>query len=279
MESHPARTTAMLNKPALDQLVERYHRREYVHPDPLEFLYRYPRLPDREIVGLLASALAYGRVSQILTSVEKVLGIMGSSPRTYLENQTPQGLRKDLKGFRHRFTDGDALSRLLAGARKAIREHGSLHSCFLDGLPHEGADILPAMDLFSRRILRLPDHLLPSPCGGSPCKRLCLYLRWMVRSDAVDPGGWTGVSTSQLIVPLDTHIARFGQTLGLTQRKSPSLAMALDITDAFRALCPDDPVKYDFALTRFGIRRGMDWSSMMKWVTQRGSTDARTAPE
>ncbi len=95
--------------------------------------------------------------------------------------------------------------------------------------------------------------LLPSPGKGSACKRLNLFLRWMVRSDDVDPGGWSGVDAGKLIVPLDTHMHRMGLEVGLTRRKQADMQAALEVTRAFRTIAPEDPVRYDFALTRLGI--------------------------
>jgi uncharacterized protein (TIGR02757 family) len=96
-------------------------------------------------------------------------------------------------------------------------------------------------------------HLIPDPERGSACKRLLLYLRWMVRHDVVDPGGWEGVSAAKLVVPLDTHMFRLCRAMGFVTRKQASARAALEATAAFRRVMPDDPVRYDFALTRLGI--------------------------
>ncbi|MCK4410112.1 MAG: DUF2400 family protein, partial [Candidatus Eisenbacteria sp.] len=104
---------------------------------------------------------------------------------------------------------------------------------------------------------------LPDPARGSACKRLHLFLRWMVRSDDVDPGGWDAVPASKLIVPLDTHMHRFSLLLGLTDRKQANGRTALEITRAFRSFSPDDPVKYDFSLTRLGIRDDLSEEALL----------------
>ena len=246
-------------KTVCDELYNTYHRREFVHPDPLEFLYLYDDPRDREIVGIVASSLAYGRVTQILRSVSLVLDRMGPSPFAYLIHATRASLRRSTSGFKHRFTDGADLAALLWGARCAIDEHGSLNACFTSAMSDDDDTVVPALTEFVAALRahgdnRRSTHLLPSPSGGSACKRLNLYLRWMVRRDDVDPGGWTGVAASKLIVPLDTHMARVARDLGLTARKQADLRAAIEITDAFRAVAPDDPVRYDFALTRSGIR-------------------------
>ena len=244
----------------LDELYEQYNREEYIHPDPLEFLLAYPSIKDREIVGLVASALAYGHVSQILRSVAKVLDKMGTSPYTFTMNSTRSSLRKTFKNFVHRFATGDHVSDLLLGVKMVIRKHGSLNQCFSKTFSEKDANTLPAMGFFVEEMLSWkndPGHLLARPERGSACKRMNLFLRWMVRQDRVDPGGWTGISPSKLIIPLDTHMHRISQKLCLTEKKQANLNTALEITEQFREICPEDPTKYDFTLTRFGIREDL----------------------
>ena len=248
----------MLDTTILENLYRKYNRREYVSPDPLQFLYGYPSLCDREIVALVASSLAYGRVGQILKSVEKVLTKMGPSPHEFLTGASVTTLMKAFAGFKHRFTTGEELVAMLSGARKVLAKCHSLNECFVSGMNRHDSNILPGLQKFTDEIACAGNYLIPSPSRGSACKRMNLFLRWMVRDDAVDPGGWEGIPGSKLIVPLDTHMAQIGRMLGLTARKSANMAMAMDITAAFKSVAPRDPVKYDFALTRFGIRDGMD---------------------
>lgn len=242
----------------LEELYARYNRRECVHPDPLEFLYDYARAEDREVAGVIASSLAYGRVAQILVSVARVLELLGPSPAEFIDGASQRDLAEALKDFRHRFTSGEEVAALLAGIAQARRRHGSLEDCFRAGL-NSRDDLAGGLSAFVTQLSaavggRLP-HLLPSPADGSACKRLNLFLRWMVRCDNVDPGGWSGVRPSMLVVPLDTHMHRVGRSLGFTQRKDTSWRTAAEITDAFKRFAPTDPVRYDFALTRLGIRR------------------------
>ena len=240
-----------------DDLYKHYHRRRFVHPDPLEFLYSYRDVRDREIVGLIASSLAYGRVAQILKSVSRVLEVIGYSPCDFLQNATMNSLERAFAGFSHRFANGDQLAALLFGVKKAISRFGSLNICFLAGMSPHDENIIPAMTFFSDQLGGKnggPGHLLARPEKGSACKRLNLFLRWMVRKDEVDPGGWNGISCSKLIIPLDTHMYRIGMGLRLTERRGANMHAALEITSAFKRIAPDDPVKYDFALTRLGIR-------------------------
>lgn len=241
----------------LEGLYTRLNRRHFVHPDPLEFLYDYSSAADREIAGIVASSLAYGRVAQILRSVREVLAPMGESPSLFLRDHPPSALRRLYQGFKHRFTTGEELATLLAGVRKTIRDHGSLEACFLEGLRKENGAIIGAMDRFVRRIggdlVTGSSMFLPSPSRGSACKRLNLFLRWMVRRDDVDPGGWDALPPAALLVPLDTHLLRIARGLKLTGRANADLRTALEVTDSFRHLAPEDPVRYDFSLTRLGI--------------------------
>jgi uncharacterized protein (TIGR02757 family) len=240
-----------------------------VHPDPLEFLYDYPEVADREIVGLIASSLAYGRVAQLLKSVALVLEVVGAKPAEFLASASGRSLEKALAGFKHRFTTGSQIAGLLLGARRAIEKHGSLNACFTSGCEPSEQTVLQAMHRFATEVTGLAgcpcDFLLPSTARGSACKRLNLYLRWMVRSDEVDPGGWSGVNPASLIVPLDTHMFKTGRALGFTGRKSADIKAALEVTGGFRRIVPADPVRYDFSLTRLGIRSE---SSLEEFVGQ-----------
>ena len=251
-----------IDRAVLDALYRRYNRPCFIHPDPLEFVYHYEDPADREITAFIASSLAYGRVAQIRKSVSAVLGLMGPSPFRFLTTKSAGTVKKALSGFKHRFTTGEELAALFGSLRGILKKYGSLEACFVSGLSPDDETVLNALAAFVERIRApMPDAggmLLPSPTGGSACKRLNLFLRWMVRSDSVDPGVWSGVAPRLLIVPLDTHMHRIGLHMGATRRRQADLRTALEITDAFRKIIPDDPVRYDFALTRPGIRSGME---------------------
>jgi uncharacterized protein (TIGR02757 family) len=263
--------TRTVHREMLDELYGLYNRRQFVHPDPLEFLYDYDDVRDREIVGLIASSLAYGRVVQILRSVRAVVDRIGS-PAAFVADSSPEQVRSALRGFRHRWTTGEDVAALLVGAKRAIEEHGSLEARFASGLSADQETVVPALAQFVRALT--PQNatarmgLLPDPARGSACKRLHLFLRWMVRRDEVDPGGWVCVPKSKLVVPLDAHMHTIARGLGFTQRRQADLRTALEVTAAFRKINPDDPVKYDFALTRVGIRTEMDVSGLVRRRTQ-----------
>ncbi|MCK4547191.1 MAG: TIGR02757 family protein [Candidatus Eisenbacteria sp.] len=240
----------------LNDLYARYNRREFVHPDPIEFLYRYENSLDREIAGLVASSLAFGRVAQIHRSVSRVLDRM-EEPAAFVRETPPRSIRKIFAGFRHRYATGMEMAELLLGIRRAVREHGSLRACFVSGIGEEDETVLPGLNALAENLVGDSggecNSLLPLPRRGSACKRLNLYLRWMVRHDEVDPGGWDEVPPSRLIIPLDIHMYRAGLELGFTRRKSADLKTALEVTEGFRRICLEDPVRYDFAITRSAI--------------------------
>ncbi len=246
-----------INRDLLEELYARYNRRDFVHPDPLEFLYAYPRLEDREIVGLIASSLAYGNVTQILKSVSLILKPMGKSPRAFIENNSDQQLQKIYFSFKHRWHTGKDIAALFSGVRTVLKKYGSLQACLKAGYQEKDLNIVTAASFFVQEITRsalgMRANLLPSPIDGSACKRLSMYLRWMIRSDAVDPGGWDKISPSKLLIPLDTHMFRLGRLLRMTRRRQANMKTVVEMTSHFSQLLPEDPVRYDFVLTRAGI--------------------------
>lgn len=259
-----------INKSKLDQLYRQFNRKEYVHPDPLEFLYSYSLTHDREIVGLVSSSLAYGQVTQILKSVSTILKKLGPTPSAFLKENSKKDLTLLFNNFKHRWHTGTDIAALLYGIRCVLGEYGTLQNCFLVGIRKNEPDLSQALSRFVSHIIKhapeMRKNLLPLPSSGSACKRLYLFLRWMVRNDEVDPGGWDEVPQNKLVIPLDTHMFRMAQMLKLTQRKQANSQSALEITAAFRKLEPNDPVKYDFILTRPGIWKNVALKEMIQQI-------------
>ena len=264
----------MLIKNILDQL---YAARspQYLANDPLSFCHRYPDPADREVVGLIAASFAYGQVRIIRANLEKVFAQLGPSPRRFVEQFEPaDGLRR-FAGFKHRFNDGRDLCALLWAIRTMLEEADSIGDFFLAGMDPHAPDITTALTEFSAAVLGLDyapvfgsdqipagsyfPFFFPSPAAGSACKRLCMYLRWMVRpADGIDLGLWREIAPAKLVIPVDAHIQRLGRYLGFTRRKQADWKMAQEITAALRRHDPDDPVKYDFSLCHLGISEGCD---------------------
>lgn len=258
-------------KTYLNRLYNTFDKKS-ISPDPLEFLHKFDNPKDQEIAGLIASSLAYGKVERILKSINHILDVMGWSPYKFTIKFNPKTQAKLFDSFSHRFNNGKDIACLIYFAKQMIEKDGSIGRFFLKGYNSHDKNIKQAIAIFSKRALmldtsniygiwgkgKLPKNtgirfFFPSPKDGSPCKRLNLYLRWMVRKRDVDLGLWKGIRPSELIIPLDTHIARISGNIGLTKRKSIDLKMAEEITDNLKKLEPDDPVKYDFSLCRLGI--------------------------
>ena len=200
--------------------------------------------------------LAYGHVTQIKKKVSFVLNLLNPSPyRALIQNQDTL-LWSVLKNFKHRFTSGKQVYNLLRGISFVIKKYDSIGDCFCDCWQRSGNDILHAISRFREAIGALGDDwtmFLADPAKGSSCKRWFLFLRWMVRRDSVDCGGWDFIKPSALIVPLDVHLHRASLRLKLTNRKSVNLRTAIEITNALRTFDPLDPVRYDFSLTRWSM--------------------------
>ena len=255
-------------KDKLECIYLKYNKREYVDPDPLLFLYDYPEKKNREIAGFIAACLAYGRVEQIMKTVSHILGKLVPFPFDYLMSRTKEDIAEDFKGFRYRFASDVHLTGLLWGIREVLKQFVSLENCFNAGMTAKDETVLPGLSFLSQQINPAKEigHLLADPQKKSACKRSLLFLRWMVRQDQVDPGGWGEASPSQLIVPLDTHMHKIGTMLGFTRRKGADMKTALEITQGFKKVLREDPVKYDFCLTRFGIRKGLSMDHLRKMI-------------
>ncbi len=253
-------------KERLDALYVQYSLPEYIDPDPLAFLYRYENTKDREVIGIIASCLAYGRVEMIMGAVAKVLDGLGDQPAQWIRGASHGDIRKLSRGFLYRFAREEHLYALILGIRQVLREFGSIEDCFSRGLDSCTDENRMLAGLSHLQTCLDPEkktgHLLADPLKKSACKRSFLFLRWMIRKDLVDPGGWDVSLAKDLVVPLDTHMYAIGKLLGFTSRSSQDLKTAMEITEGFRQICPEDPVKYDFCLTRFGIRRDLERSSL-----------------
>lgn len=257
---------------SLDELYAAFNRPESA-PDPIERVRRFTRSDDREVVGFVSAGLAFGRVSSILQSIDRVLAIIGPSPADWVRACDPARDAAAFDGIVHRWVQGKDVLALLWVIRQMFDSHGSMQAFFLAGDPG-GDDVGAALDSFSARALALDltavygrpparpgvATFFPQPSAGSACKRLNLFLRWMVRRDALDLGVWTAVSPSRLIVPLDTHVVRVARCLRLTRVTSPGWRMAQQITAALRQMDPVDPVRYDFAMCHLGMMRACGFS-------------------
>ena len=234
--------------------------------DPVHLVRPYRAPEDREIAGFCAAALAFGRVASVLHSIEALFAVLGPRPARFVREYDPRRHGRRLEPIVHRWIRGRDLSALLLVLQRMLREAGSVEDFFLAGDEPSTPDVGLALDAFSRRALetdlgavydasgpRGVAYFFPRPSAGSACKRLNLFLRWMVRKDAIDFGVWTRVAPARLVVPLDTHVARVGRCLQLTRHRSPGWKMAADITASLRAVDRVDPVRYDFSLCHLSM--------------------------
>ncbi|MDZ4805915.1 MAG: TIGR02757 family protein [Candidatus Eisenbacteria bacterium] len=246
---------------------------QWISPDPLEVVRRYEDPADQEVVGFLAAGLAYGRVDQILKSLNRLLDRMGPSPARFVHEFEWSRDAGRFRGWYHRFHGPRDVALLCLLLSRALRGYGTLEALFIAGDDSSTPDIGGGLAAFCERVLDAADlppgpgvsrgrlgprspvrFFFASPADGSAVKRLNLWLRWMVRGgDGLDLGVWTSVDRARLVIPLDTHVARIARYIGLTRRITADWKTALEITDRLRHLDPADPVKYDFAICRLGI--------------------------
>jgi uncharacterized protein (TIGR02757 family) len=250
----------------LDSLYSDFNREDSAS-DPVHRVRPFADPADREIAGFCAAALAFGRVASVLGSIDRLFSILGPHPAQFVRAFDPAAPHPELRAMVHRWTKGEDLAALLWILRQILERSGSIESFLLEGDDPASPDLSSALDSFSKRALafdirraygRVPRrpgvcYFFPRPSTGSACKRLNLFVRWMVRKDEVDLGVWTRVPPSRLIVPLDTHVIRLGRCLRLTRYTSPGWRMAADITASLRRLDPGDPVRFDFAICHVGM--------------------------
>jgi uncharacterized protein (TIGR02757 family) len=251
-------------KECLDRLATEYGS-AFLDTDPVSLLHTYGDPGDAEVVGLVTACLAYGGAAQIIGSARDALERLGPAPARTVGGMDHDTARRLFRGFRHRWTTGEEMAALVTGIGCVIARHGSLGELVREIDGPDDPDITGLLTRFTGRIrsyMPAParsrrggsGYLLPSPAGGSACKRTALYFRWMVRGpDGIDLGLWRWISPARLVIPLDRHIAHMARRLDLTTRRTPDWRMATAITDMLRRLDPDDPLRYDFALVRPGI--------------------------
>jgi len=258
-------------------LDELYRGFDHVHSaaDPVHIVRRFAAPEDREVVGFCAAGLAFGRVASVLRSIESLLELMGPRPAEFVRAFDPSRERARFEPLVHRWIRGRDLVALLMVLQRMLREHGSIEGFFSVGDDPSTPDVRDALESFSSRALetdlrvvygpRLPlragvGYFFPRPSKGSACKRLNLFLRWMVRHDAIDMGVWRTPGATRLVVPLDTHVVRVGRCLKLTRRVSAGWPMASDITASLRKVDAADPVRYDFSLCHIGMMNACGFS-------------------
>jgi uncharacterized protein (TIGR02757 family) len=236
--------------------------RSQIEPDPLQFPHLFNNKKDIEVMAFIASIFAYGNIKQIINSLNKFLLIAENKPHNFIINFK----KLNKKYFIHRFYSEADVQKLFILLQIVYNENGSLKNLFLAGYDKDHANLKNAITHFSnfflkkaeaefREISRGIKFMFPLPEKGSACKRMNLFLRWMVRKDELDFGLWREIPASKLIIPVDTHILKICRKFKLTKRKNVSWKMAEEITENLKKYDAEDPVKYDFALCHIGMRK------------------------
>lgn len=247
-------------KAFLDQKVDQYNQPGFIENDPITIPHAYQKKQDIEITGFIASMLAWGQRVTIIRKCRELFAMMDNAPYDFIMNHQEDDL-KPILAFKHRtFNPTDALY-FIEFFRFHYSAYESLEDAFLQGVPGDAPNTYPHLVGFFNHFFSLSDHPvrtykhIPNPDRKSACKRMNMFLRWMVRADdrGVDFGIWDRIKPSQLVCPCDLHVDRVGRKLGLISRKQTDWATAMELTDNLKRLDPDDPVKYDFALFGLGV--------------------------
>jgi uncharacterized protein (TIGR02757 family) len=250
-------------KPFLDEKADLYNQPAFIPHDPISIPHAFSHGPDIEISGLFAAVLAWGRRATIIAKCRQLMALMDGAPHQFILQHDEGDLRR-LEGFCHRtFNDTDLLYFVYFLAWY-YRQSDSLEDAFWQGMSAASTTVEGGLVHFHNLFFSLPDaphrtkKHLATPARNSACKRLNMYLRWMVRSDdrGVDFGLWKNIKPHQLVCPCDVHVERVARSLGLITRKGSSWQTALELSTHLRQLDPADPVRYDFALFGLGIEEG-----------------------
>ena len=240
----------------------KYFNQSKIESDPVQFPHRFSEPEDIEVMAFISSIFAYGKIDQILSTLEEFLAISENQPYEFILN-----FNKKIKlKLHHRFYSTDDIKNSFAILKIILIKHKSVKNLFLSGYSEKHSNVKQAISVFSKNILRLYEEhslvinhavkfMFPLPEKGSACKRMNLFLRWMVRKDKIDFGLWQEIEKKKLIIPVDTHIAKISKQLKLTNRNNVSWKMAEEITDSLKRFNENDPVKYDFSLCHLGINK------------------------
>jgi len=243
-------------KKFLDQKVEEYNRPSFIKDDPISIPHLFTKKQDIEISGFFAAIFSWGNRATIINKSKELMQRMDNSPYEFIKSHTSTDLKK-LKGFKQRTFNEDDLYYFIESLHHHYSKYNSLEKAFFQNKEFTTEKALTHFKkyFFSLEHLKRTEKHISSPLQKSTCKRLNMFLRWMVRDDnkGVDFGLWKNILPSKLIIPIDLHVARVAKKLGLLKRKQVDWIAAVELTDALRQLDDKDPVKYDFALFNLGI--------------------------
>ena len=243
----------MITKNELDKLVEQYETKNFIKEDPIQFPHRFTYIKDIEIAGFLASLLAYGNRKLFIKKLDELFRIMQNEPLNFTQNFDP----KLLGDFNYRFGKPNDFVEIFNILKELYNTSEGLRELFEHGYKQRRLFEVPVDYFYSRANSNNAGqgfyHMIPNPKNCGAMKRMCMYLRWMVRKSDVDIGIWDFMNPSELYIPLDVHVARISRQMGLLTRKANDFKAVIELTDNLKKLCPEDPIKYDFALFGYGI--------------------------
>lgn len=245
----------------LNALVLRFEQSDFIQDDPISVPHGFDDPRDQEMIGLFAALLAWGQRKTILNKMADLCERMRFQPYQFVLNFDEQRDAPQLLGFKHRTFNHDDAIALTKSLSAILNKYNTLENAFAVHLDQSSTDVKDAIQGFSTEVMQIvpntPQRLqkhLARPASGSACKRLNMYLRWMVRPHSpVDFGIWTTIKPSQLVLPLDVHSGRQARRLGFLTRDKDDWQAALELTEACRRLDPNDPAKYDFAFFGIGV--------------------------
>lgn len=243
----------MITKSELDALVLKYENEDFIKDDPIQFIHRYKAKKDIEIAGFMASLLAYGSRAQFIKKLDELLiDKAQNEPLNFVLNFEP----KMIGDFNYRFGKPNDFISIFKILKELYTGTDGLEELFKHGY-EQNKMFETVVDYFYARADKNVGqgfyHMIPNPHNGGAMKRMCMFLRWMVRKSCVDAGIWNFMKPSELYIPLDVHVARISRQMGLLKRSSNDFKAVVELTNKLKEFCPDDPVKYDFAMFGYGV--------------------------
>ncbi len=243
----------MITKSELDSLVLKYENKDFIKDDPVQFVHRFKNKKDVELAGFIASLLAYGSRVQFIKKLDDLfINIAHNEPLNFILNFEPELIGD----FNYRFGKPVDFISIFKILKELYDTTDGLEELFNYG-HQQGKMFETVVDYFYARADKGVGqgfyHMIPNPRNNGAMKRMCMYLRWMVRKSSVDVGIWRFMKPSELFIPLDVHVGRISREMGLLTRKANDFKAVEELTDKLREFCPDDPVKYDFAMFGYGV--------------------------
>ena len=247
-------------KEFLDRKVTEYNTPAFIAPDPISIPHRFTLKQDIDIAALFAALFAWGNRTIIINKATELMGLMDNAPYQFCIQHHDADLRR-LVHFKHRTFNATDLLYFVQFLHHHYQQHNTLEAAFTRGMDPGDANVEGALNGFHQYFFSLPDapartgKHIAAPFKGSTCKRLNMFLRWMVRKDTqgVDFGIWQAISPAQLICPIDVHVARVARRFDLLQRKQTDWLAGVELTEQLKQYDPQDPAKYDFALFGLGV--------------------------